>query len=78
MAANRENNPVKENVTVIEVTESDYELLAETLDVNVNKVKRLSKPELQSKCAEFGIAFVEDDTRAILFSKISCHIKGCE
>jgi len=84
MAAQKKNQAEKtvkkeaKEAVVVEVTEGDYELLAAKFDINVNKVKKLSKPDLQLKCTEFGISFVEDDTRAILFSKISCYIKGCE
>ena len=57
--------------------ETDYEALAEEFGISVSKAFRLSLADLRGKCDEHGIGYTAGDTRATLFSKISCHCKGC-
>jgi len=60
-----------------EITESDT-LLAAEFGIEVKKVARLKLAELQAKCADLGITFDAGDTKAILFDKITCHLKKCK
>jgi len=57
--------------------EDDTELLAHEFKVKAREVARLKLGQLREKCEEFGIKYAQEDTKAILFGKITCHLKGC-
>ena len=67
---------VAENTEKTTVDESTYESLTEVFGISASKVLKLSLNDLRTKCDALGIEYDADDTRAILFSKLSRHVKG--
>ena len=69
--------PAVETTVETTVDEPDYEALAVSFGMSTSKVFRMSLGDLRYKCDGLDIEHTTADTRADLFGKLSCHVKGC-